>query len=294
MPEISADGSTLYFTSNDKPCPGGTTWAIWEVSITLDVDFNGDSMVDLADFCQLAGCWCGEDSSVDIAPPPLGDGKVDIKDVAVFAENWHKDVRLVAHWKLDETEGSIACDSAGDYDGTLNGAPVWQPTGGKICGALELDGIDDYVSPGLILNAADGPFSALAWIKGGAAGQVIISQTDGSRFGATWLGANPSNGKLFTKLMDPQPAVVSESAVTDGDWHHVGLVWDGSCRHLYGDGAEVAKDAAALSYTLSCDGGLNIGAGKALDAGTFFCGLIDEVRIYNAALSPTEIEALAQ
>jgi len=95
-------------------------------------------------------------------------------------------------------------------------------------------------------------------------------------------------------LMDPQPALVSESGINDGAWHHIGLVWDGSCRHLYTDGAEVAKDAAALSYSVNSDGGLHFGASKDLDAGSFFCGLIDDVRVYNVALSAAEIEDLAR
>ena len=70
----------------------------------------------------------------------------------------------MAHWKLDETEGSITQDSAGDKDGTLNGNPIWQPDGGKIDGALQLDGDGDYISTPFVLNPASGPFSVFAWI----------------------------------------------------------------------------------------------------------------------------------
>ncbi|UCG58897.1 MAG: PASTA domain-containing protein, partial [Phycisphaerales bacterium] len=55
--------------------------------------------------------------------------------------------RLVAHWKLDEAEGNVAIDSAGDSDGEFHGNPTWQPAGGKIAGALEFDGTD-YVDCG--------------------------------------------------------------------------------------------------------------------------------------------------
>ncbi len=198
----------------------------------------------------------------------------------------------MAYWKLDETEGDIAYDSVGDSNGILNGVPTWQPTGGKIDGALEFDGIDDYVSTDFILNPVDGLFSVFAWIKGGTPGQAIVSQTNGTGIGRSWLCTDPSDGKLMTRLTSPPgrtaapPPLLSEFVVTDGDWHRVGFVWDGSYRHLYFDGTEVARDTDSLAMLESADGGLYIGAGKALDAGSLFSGLIDDVRIYNRAVIP--------
>jgi len=61
---------------------------------------------------------------------------------------------------------------------------------------------------------------------------------------------------------------------------------------LYVDGPEVAKDAAAQNPLKSADGSMYIGAGKNLEAGTFFSGMIDDVRIYNVALTADEIETL--
>jgi len=209
----------------------------------------------------------------------------------ISSEDWSKYSPLIAHWKLDETEGNIAHDSAGDNDGTCHGELLWQPAGGQIAGALEFDGIDDYVSTPFMLSPADGPFSAFAWIKGGAAGQVIISQTDGTGTGETWVGTETSHGKLMTGLVPlpfgrsaPLP-LESEFVITDGQWHHIGLVWDGSHRYLYVDGTEAARDTKAQASLKYSDGVLYIGAGKTLDAGSFFSGLIDDVRIYNRALT---------
>jgi len=216
----------------------------------------------------------------------------------ISSDNWPKYSPLIAHWELDETEGGIAYDSAGDNDGICHGGPLWQPAGGKVNGALQLDGIDDYISTDFILNPADSAFSIFAWIKGGAAGQVIISQTDGTGAGETWLGAETSDGKLMTGLVPPpagrsapQP-LVSESVITDGQWHHIGLVWDRSYRYLYVDGVEAAGDANALASLKASDGGLYIGAGKTLEAASFLSGLIDDVRIYNRALSIEDIGEL--
>ena len=90
-------------------------------------------------------------------------------------------------------------------------------------------------------------------------------------------------------------ALVSETVITDGQWHHVGLVYDLDSLHrrLYVDGILVAEDPTIVSGVPS-DGGLHIGASNDLDAGTFFFGLIDDIRIYNVALNPDEIASLAQ
>jgi L-ascorbate metabolism protein UlaG (beta-lactamase superfamily) len=225
----------------------------------------------------------------------------------ISSDNWPEYSPLIAHWALDEAEGNIAQDIAGDNHGTLSGGPAWQPAAGKIAGAIELDGIDDYISTNFVLDPANGPFSVFAWIKGGALYQVIISQADilagrSIKPGSIWLCVDPLDGKLMTYCglasagspIPPAPLLVSESVITDGQWHHVGFVWDGSYRSLYVDGIEAARDTAAQNPLQSATSGLRIGAGKALDAATFFSGLIDDVRIYNVALTADEIETLVR
>jgi len=249
--------------------------------------------------CIMVDYWGTNEWFCDIAPAPFGDGVVDVEDLKVLAEHLFDDYRALAQWKLDEKAGDIALDSVGGYDGTLHGESLWQPTGGWICGALELDGIDDYVETPFILDPSKGPFSVFAWINCWMPGQVIISQIDGDSAGETWLGTDAIGGNLMTGLLPqkigwvtPRP-LVSESVITDVQWHHVGFVWDGSYRALYVDGIEVAKDKNAQNPLKNADGGLYIGASKDLDAGTFFSGLIDDVRIYNQALTAEEITALA-
>lgn len=217
--------------------------------------------------------------------------------IAFFQETL-KDSRVVAHYRLDEAGGSVAHDSAGHNHGTLHGGPAWQYGSGKIDGALQFDGVDDYVETPAVLDPADGAFSVFIWIKGGAPGQVVVSQVDGA--GETWIGTDPAQGRLMTGLVppaggrNPPSALQSEFIITDGQWRHVGLVWDGSRRYLYVDDAEVAKDAGSLAPLKPSDGGLRIGAGKNLEAGGFWSGLMDDLRIYNQALSTEEIGKLAR
>lgn len=193
------------------------------------------------------------------------------------------DLRLAAAWRLDETSGMMAADSAGTNDGTLIGNPSWEPTGGKVKGALRLDGVDDCVSTGYVLDPARGSFSVFAWVKGGAPGQVILSQAGG----ADWLMAGTPEGPLTTGLSvggRTGKPLASTAVITDGAWHRVGFVWDGKNRILYVDDVEVAQDSqTGLAASV---GGLQIGAGSALAPGTFWSGLIDDVRIYDRAVKP--------
>ena len=288
-PALSPDGSTIYFDGNS----GGDGYGdndIWQVKFIPIVDFNGDLKVDKTDMHIMVDHWGTDNSLCDISPMPWGDGIVGIRDMIVLSEHMY---RLAAHWKLNETDGSIAYDSFGDYDGTLNGNPFWQPTGGMKGGSLMLDGIDDYISTPFVLNPSEGSFSVFAWVNSWMPGQVIISQT--GELGETWLGTD-SSGKLMTGFSEVSfAALVSETVITDFQWHYVGFVYDMDTFHrlLYVDGVLVAEDENAV-YGMPSDGGLHIGASKDLEAGTFFSGLIDDVRIYNQALSAEEIAALAQ
>jgi gluconolactonase len=249
-------------------------------------DFNGDGIVDSADVRTLVDHWHTGNGLYDIAPEPFGDGFVDVQDLIFLSEHLFEeanDPTLVAHWALDETEGDIAQDSAGDNFGYVFGGPVWEPTGGQVNGAIQLDGVDDAIIAGLPVNPAVGPFTALAWIQGGAPGQAIISESAGP----DWLSLDPLTGHLMTELTNAGRGATplqSQAVITDGDWHRIGFVWDGLYRTLYVDGIAVAEDTQdGLANSAN---GLYIGTGKAMAPGTYFSGMIDDIRIYNRAVSP--------
>lgn len=141
---FSADDSTLYFCSDDLP-GGFGRYDLWQVDVIPIVDFNGDGKVDGFEFTKLVDHWGQDEPSCDIGPTPLGDGIVDVQDLIVLSECLFHDVRLRAHWELDEVEGTIAHDSADKHNGLLHGEPTWQPTAGQVAGALAFDGVDDHV-----------------------------------------------------------------------------------------------------------------------------------------------------
>lgn len=262
-------------------------------------DLNKDGIVNAADMCIIIDHWGENYPLCDVGPAPFGDDIIDVQDLVVLSEYLFTYPGAVAYWKLDETEGDKAHDSVADCNGTLIGDPVWQPDDGKKNGALQFDGIDDYVETDFVLNPAEGAFSVFAWIQGGAPGQVILSQADGIGTGEIWLGADALDGNLTTGLRppggrSPTPPMVSDFVITDGQWYHIGIVvTEPGVRNLYADGIRVAFDTQPVELP-SSDGALKIGASKDLDSTSFFSGLIDDVRIYDMALTAEQIAALAQ
>ena len=235
--------------------------------------------------------------AVLVAELPSSDTWWTVKVRDAYGSTIHADslrvglpVTVIAYWTLDEVQGNRVADSTARHDGVVHGGALWQPASGKKSGALAFDGVDDYVSTGFVLNPSTGPFSVFAWVKDGARGQVIVGQ----ELGANWLRADETTGALRTDLRQPGssgrlgkpagPPLVSMAVITDGKWHRVGFVWDGEQRVLYVDDVEVARDTAAdLEPAV---GGLRLGADGFLTAGTFWSGLIDDVRVYNRAVEP--------
>ena len=93
-----------------------------------------------------------------------------------------------------------------------------------------------------------------------------------------------STGAFATSLTYPFPPVTSNVVVMDDLWHRIGLVSDGSGMSLYVDDIEVTR--SDTPPTIPAYGGLQIGAGKNLEPGTFWSGLIDDVRIYDRVVTP--------
>lgn len=246
-------------------------------------DLNGDSKIDCGDMCAMVSQWHKDYPAYDFAPLPEGDGVVDANDLVALSNHLFEDYRLLAHWRLDDPEGVITYDSVGQAVGVVVGAPTWRPETGRVDGALLLSGDQNYVRVPFPSNLAIRPFSLFAWAKGGAPGQVLLSQ-DGM---ANWLAAAPSDGALLTELQAPgqdREALVSPIPITDGTWHHIGLVWDGVYRRLYVDGAEVARDE--ITQPAHAFQGLIIGAGSQQSPGSFWSGLVDDIRIYDRAIEP--------
>ena len=80
--------------------------------------------------------------------------------------------------------------------------------------------------------------------------------------------------------------LTSQTVVADGDWHHIAFVWNGAYRYLYADYTQVAVDNTAQAGLESSDGGLYFGAANTLAPVTFWTDLLDDIRIYDQAVTP--------
>lgn len=285
---FSADGLILYFSraADFRSWQSDLlrTWDLLQAEIIPIVDFNGDGMVAIEDLVWLIESWGQNNPAVDIGPTPFGDGTIDLADLEVLIGFWGReldDPTLLGHWPFDETEGWAVHDVAGDYDAEIVGMPLWHSEDGVVNGAMQFDGATFAITETLVVPA-DKPLSVLAWVKGGAPGQSVLSQQGC----ANWLMADAS-GQLGSQLASggrDSRDIVSAAVVTDGDWHRIAFTWDGSLRRLYVDGVLVAEDAQ--SGLAGSSGQMLLGCGRDMAPGSFWSGLIDDIRVYQRVVIP--------
>lgn len=205
--------------------------------------------------------------------------------------------KLVAWWKFDEAEGNNAGDSSGnDFAGTLFGNPQWQPTGGKIGGALAFDGIDDYIDCGshASLNLTGG-VSVAAWIKlnGPTEDQKIVSNQGGVSGYKVSIYDNKVELEIRGSSLAINRSVEGGTVLEPGTWYHiVGTYGQGGSIMTYVN-AKLDRELETTSILAPSTGTLKIGR-ESFDYGDmyWFKGLMDDLRIYNYPLSQAEITAL--
>jgi hypothetical protein len=197
---------------------------------------------------------------------------------------------LAGYWSLDEGSGGMAYDASGNANhGTTSGGPGW--TTGKVGGALSFDGVDDYVDAGNDANLdITGAITVEAWINSaigetGADYPLIAGKRTG------FLGY----GLHVQKYTTPQFWIgdgsdwVGASAgavVSPNQWYHLVGTYDGSnLIKIYVNGV-LKNTGSQQSLASSGTKEFRIGLESAIRQ---WNGLIDDVRIYNRALSAEEV-----
>jgi hypothetical protein len=206
----------------------------------------------------------------------------------------------LAWWKLDETQGVDAADASGHrLAGRVQGPPHWAPGQGRLGGALELDGTQNYVACGSAepLSLYDA-VSVSLWLKPANSRQPM--QTLVAKGDDTWrLQAEGDPARLAFTLSGPRttgkdrlkPARAAASrALTDGQWHHVVGTYDGKRVALYVDG-ELQHELAAIGPLALSTEPLWLGNNAGQPA-QFYQGSLDDVRLYGFGLTAEEIKAL--
>jgi formylglycine-generating enzyme required for sulfatase activity/tetratricopeptide (TPR) repeat protein len=200
---------------------------------------------------------------------------------------------LIGHWKFDDGQGRIARDSSGRGNhGQVRGGARW--TAGRLGGALEFDGTDGFVS---IPNESDfditGRITVAAWIKVAAftkSFQSIVTKGDRAWRLHRAAESNSPGWACSDLSRDQVGDLFGKAAVDDGRWHHVAGVHDGTRMYLFVDGKVDAS--ARTSPTISVNDYSVLIGENAQQTGRHWRGLIDDVRIYDRALTAREIRAL--
>ncbi len=200
---------------------------------------------------------------------------------------------LVASWDFDEGSGVTLRDSSGNGNhGKIRGA-TWVRSGGGY--ALQFDGVDDYVDCG---NDASldihGPMTLAAWVRPvstsakepGIVGKYFHSYALTLYRGGCWWYISSGGNNAKAPL------------AKTGQWHHVLGTFDGEMLKLYVNGRQCATSKSKYN---SVNAGKNFLMGRivpnptapdaASQARGHFEGTLDEVRVYNRALSLQEVVA---
>ncbi|HEY2434211.1 MAG TPA: LamG-like jellyroll fold domain-containing protein [Vicinamibacterales bacterium] len=197
---------------------------------------------------------------------------------------------LVAAYSFNDGSGSTALDSSGTGNTATIGSATWS-TAGKFGGALSFSGSARVVvpdSPSLHLSTA---LTLEAWVNPTAVSSawrdVVYKGNDNYYLEATTdSGGRPGAGVTLASSGNSNtyaPAVLSPNT-----WTHLAETYDGTTVRLYVNGVQVA--ASSLSGPLaSSTSPLEIGGDSIY--GQYFQGLIDEVRVYNVARTPAQIQS---
>ena len=205
---------------------------------------------------------------------------------------------LAGWWRLDDGSGTNALNSATNgYHGELRGFAGTTNSGwvtsGMLGGAACFDGVDDWIriaqSPNMLTGGA---FTISAQVKLDSSCASDWTEVVSDLMASTWDGyclGFDSNDKAYG-MMGAGGWVQDTDALAD-QWAWVALEFDGTTMRLYRNGAQVGTPAPA-SFIPATNGFFAIGNGQDTGSSEYWKGLIDDVRIYRAAIGTNGLSAM--
>jgi PA14 domain/Concanavalin A-like lectin/glucanases superfamily len=205
------------------------------------------------------------------------------------------DPNLVGWWRFNDGSGTVAIDSSGnDHHGVLVDNPVW--VSGVFGGALQFAGGNHVAVPGYDGILGTQSRTSAAWVNVTKTNASII--TWGPAGGGTKWVMRTHNGPAVLRLECGQGNTWGTTDLADGQWHHVAAVLDNdgtpdiSEVKLYVDG-KLDPIAGGKAQAINTSSGTELQIAYDLNnTGRVFDGMMDDVRIYNRALSESEIQAI--
>jgi hypothetical protein len=208
------------------------------------------------------------------------------------------DILPVGVWSFNEGKGTVARDSSGHHnEGHLEGLAQWAP--GRFQGAVGFNGNASAVEVPDSSSLEPAAVSVSAWVDAGSGPgdykYIVAKGAEGCLAASYGLYTGANGGLEFYVASNTGLSwTISPDAGTgvwNGQWHNVVGTYNGSSVKLYVDGREVGSgtaDTAPIAYGLYTSNNLLIGD-YAGCSGTDFSGGIDEVKVFDRALSPFEI-----
>ncbi len=218
---------------------------------------------------------------------------------------------LVGHWKMEAGSGSVDDSSTNNFIASLGGGASYSATVPTLSGesnaySISLDGAGDYLNPGNNLNAVQNApgITMSAWIRkntNSAQDQIIGFSTNGSNSNSrVFMQTNASTLECAARSADSDAlqTVATGSVISTGTWYHVTCVVDyvNDTIGIYLNGVAQATDGPVTFSQNTTDNTTSQTSSIGIDEdkiGGDFDGLLDEVRVYNRALSYPEVLALA-
>jgi len=202
------------------------------------------------------------------------------------------DESLVLHFTFDEGEGNTVVDnSIHQNNGTIIGAPEW--VDGKFGKSLAFDGTGDTVEipHDDSLNTTTALTMEL-WVKAPGGGEVKQAGIEKGIWAAGGYSLYPVyEGGTVVQFFDLPPAcgdaAIKGPGIQDNEWHYIAGVWDGDTISLYIDG-ELESSGGCGGTLKTNNQGLYIGSRVGNER--FLTATVDEVRVYNRALTQSEIK----
>ncbi|HXI84263.1 MAG TPA: LamG-like jellyroll fold domain-containing protein, partial [Verrucomicrobiae bacterium] len=206
---------------------------------------------------------------------------------------------LLAHWKLDESAGTVAADSAGTNNGTLTGFNFTTNSGhvsGILSNALSFDGVDDFVA--LDGNQIDltNNFTVTAWLyprNASTAGAFISVRSFYLASGFRFFIYNNSVFVQGQTTVGWQASTFGAGAIQNGNWYHVAVVYDDSFITVYVNGVSLGSADWGGDMIMNTNSFSRIGS-DATEGADYFNGVIDDVMLFERALTSPQIETLHQ
>jgi hypothetical protein len=222
---------------------------------------------------------------------------------AAFAGSSSVHGALIAQYHFDESSGATAFDSVGSVHGALSLTGAAFSAGGISGNAISLSQpAGGYVSMGNNFSLSAGDFSIVLWVKTTTAlnDTIAVSKhhagsANGYFFGIspTGSGGSPNKASFYTsEAVGAGNGPTSTTSVNDGQWHQVVGVYQASgSASIYVDGAPAEATTSSPSIIANTASFLIGGVTSGGTPTSRYTGLIDEVEIYNHALTSAEVQA---